>query len=152
MRPSICKRPSSNIMLRIPSYNLPIRNPNQRMRDHTTIQLHNLLPYLIMPKLRQQMDPDIIVNATSSENRNSNSTVCGIPETDIASVAACGWWVPGHNHQVDVCYYGERYCDCPGVEAGCREVGSLAAPAEDEESDCKGEVEGVCRIDCEIDD
>lgn len=80
------------------------------------------------------MDPNVIIDATDSEDSQTNSTIGGVPEADVA--AAAGGWVPGHDHEVDVGYDGEDDCDVPGAETGWGEVGAFAAVAEDEEADC----------------
>lgn len=94
------------------------------------------------------MNPNIIIDTTNSKNSNTNSAISGVPERDVTSVAAGRGWVPGHDHEIDVGDDGENYCDVPGFETGGGETGALAAPAEDEEADCQGEVEDVCWVDC----
>lgn len=53
---------------------------------------------------------------------NAHDNISGIPETDITTIAAFGWWVPGHDEQVEVGEDVEDHDNVPGSELAARKI------------------------------
>lgn len=83
---------------------------------------------------------------------DTDDTVRGIPEADVAGVRAAFWWPPWHGEDVDLEKDEEDDGDVPRLELGAAEVGTLASGTDDVDADGHGEVEDAVRIRLQTDD
>lgn len=81
------------------------------MSNRTTIQLYDLLANLVMPEFGKQVNPNIIIDATSGEDSEAYRTVGSVPEADVSSVSASRRWIPWHDQEIYIRGDGEADCN-----------------------------------------
>lgn len=85
-------------------------------------------------------------------HRDTNDTVCGVPEADVSGVRAAGRGPPWHGDDVDLQEDKEDHQNVPRPELGTILANSLATVSNSVKTDGKAQVENAFWVSPQTDD
>ena len=159
------------IMLSIPSLQLRIRHSDQLVRNCAVLLIHSsLLANRITFSLRNEVDPEVVVDAADSDtgrtgqhesgiagpsknlHRNACDAVRGVPEAHRATVGTILRWHPRHDEKQDFDQNEQADRNIPRLELGPLESDLAALTSDQIYADSHGEEEHGLWVVLEIDD
>lgn len=158
------------IMLCIPSLQLSLRHPDKLVSDSAVFLVHHtLLTDLISLPLRDEVDPEVVVDAADSDtgrtgqhesgiagasknlHRNACDAVRGVPEAHGTSVGTALRWNPRHDEKKNLGQNEQADRNVPRLELGPSESDLAALTSDQVDTDSHGEEEHGLWVVLEID-
>ena len=123
-------------MLRVPSLQLSLPNPDKLVSDSAVFLVHHtLLADFVTLPLRDDVDPEDVVNTTEQDaniesvrveyshhfcrkysHSNASYAVRSVPEAHGATVGTALRWNPRHDEEKDLDQNEQADCDIPRLE------------------------------------